>query len=318
MTETVLHPAYVYDLLAEPRSFAEVDRLQLDLSAARSQGAVPDTIILCEHPPTLTLGRASDAAAELVGGEEPYRALGWEVLRADRGGRSTWHGPGQLVCYPILDLRDHGKDLRQYAHDLERVLIEALADARDQRGRRRGPRARRRLGRGPQDRVTRHPRRQLGRAPRLRAQRRLRPRRVRALPRRAASTRRRSRASRRSSAATSGSPTRAAPCSTRSRACSRSSCRRSPPDAPHRRHHDLLVEPGAVRGVLRRGPRDAPRPRRGRLLGAPRRRRDPRRGRREAARARPRLLRAGRHPRAHRGRRLRRASSARSWVAASS
>jgi lipoate-protein ligase B len=128
MTEAVLHPAYVYDLLAEPRSFAEVDRLQLDLSAARSQGAVPDTIIVCEHPPTLTLGRASDAAAELVGGEEPYRALGWEVLRADRGGRSTWHGPGQLVCYPILDLRDHGKDLRQYAHDLERVLIEALAE----------------------------------------------------------------------------------------------------------------------------------------------------------------------------------------------
>jgi lipoate-protein ligase B len=128
MTETVVHPAYVYDLLAEPQSFAEVDRLQLDLSAARSQGAVPDTIILCEHPPTLTLGRASDAAAELVGGEEPYRALGWDVLRADRGGRSTWHGPGQLVCYPILDLRDHGKDLRRYSHDLERVVIEALAE----------------------------------------------------------------------------------------------------------------------------------------------------------------------------------------------
>jgi len=128
MTDAVLHPAYVYDLLAEPRPFAEVDRLQLELSAARSQGAVPDTIILCEHPPTLTLGRASDPAAELVGGEEPYRALGWDVVRADRGGRSTWHGPGQLVCYPILDLRDHGKDLRQYAHDLERVLIEALAE----------------------------------------------------------------------------------------------------------------------------------------------------------------------------------------------
>jgi lipoate-protein ligase B len=120
-------PAYVYDLLAEPRAFAEVDRLQLDLSAARSQGAVPDTIVLCEHPPTLTLGRASDAEAELTDGEPAYRALGWEVLRADRGGRSTWHGPGQLVCYPILDLRDHGKDLRRYAHDLEQVVIAALA-----------------------------------------------------------------------------------------------------------------------------------------------------------------------------------------------
>ena len=126
MSEGVTYPAYVYDLLAEPRPFAEVDELQIDVAAARSQGAVPDTIILCEHPATLSLGRASDAEAELPGGEEVYRALGWDVLRADRGGRSTWHGPGQLVCYPILDLRDHGKDLRQYAHDLERVVIEAL------------------------------------------------------------------------------------------------------------------------------------------------------------------------------------------------
>jgi lipoate-protein ligase B len=122
-----LHPAYVYDLLAEARPFADVDRLQLELSAARSQHAIPDTIVLCEHPPTLTLGRASDAAAELIGGEDAYRALGWDVVRADRGGRSTWHGPGQLVCYPILDLHDHGKDLRRYAHDLEQVVIEALA-----------------------------------------------------------------------------------------------------------------------------------------------------------------------------------------------
>jgi lipoate-protein ligase B len=128
MSEPVTHPAYVYDLLAAQRPFAEVDELQVELAAARSQHAIPDTIILCEHPPTLTLGRASDAEAELVGGEDAYRALGWEVLHANRGGRSTWHGPGQLVCYPILDLRDHGKDLRQYAHDLERVVVEALAE----------------------------------------------------------------------------------------------------------------------------------------------------------------------------------------------
>jgi lipoate-protein ligase B len=128
MSEPVIHPAYVYDLLGEPRPFAEVDALQVELAAARSQWAIPDTVILCEHPPTLTLGRASDAETELIGGEDAYTALGWEVLRADRGGRSTWHGPGQLVCYPILDLRDHGKDLRQYAHDLERVVIEALAE----------------------------------------------------------------------------------------------------------------------------------------------------------------------------------------------
>ena len=122
-----VHPAYLYDLLGRPRPFAEVDRLQLDPAAARSQGAVPDTVVLCEHPPTLSLGRASDAERAWPEGAAAYRALGWEVLRADRGGRSTWHGPGQLVCYPILDLRDHGKDLRRYAHDLERVVIDALA-----------------------------------------------------------------------------------------------------------------------------------------------------------------------------------------------
>ena len=134
-----LHPAYVYDLLAGPRPFAEVDSLQLDLAAARSQGAVPDTVVLCEHPPTLTLGRASDAEAELPAGEAAYRELGWEVLRADRGGRSTWHGPGQLVCYPILDLRDHGKDLRRYAHDLERALVLALGDIGIEATTREGP-----------------------------------------------------------------------------------------------------------------------------------------------------------------------------------
>ncbi len=121
-----MHPAYVYDLLAEPRPFAEVDRLQLELAAARSQGAVPDTIVLCEHPRRSASG-ARPMPTPSFGGEDAYRALGWEVLRADRGGRSTWHGPGQLVCYPVLDLRDHGKDLRRYAHDLERVVIDALA-----------------------------------------------------------------------------------------------------------------------------------------------------------------------------------------------
>ena len=88
--DELARPAYLYDLLAEPRAFVDVDRLQLELAAARSQGAVPDTIVLCEHPPTLSLGRASDAEAELPAGEAAYRKLGWDVLRADRGGRSTW------------------------------------------------------------------------------------------------------------------------------------------------------------------------------------------------------------------------------------
>ena len=120
-------PAYVLDLLREPTPYDRAVELQIDLAAARSQGAVPDTIVLCEHPPTLTLGRSSDPAVELPDGEGAIRELGWEVVRSRRGGRSTWHGPGQLVCYPILDLREHGKDLRAYSDRLELVIVRALA-----------------------------------------------------------------------------------------------------------------------------------------------------------------------------------------------
>jgi lipoate-protein ligase B len=120
--------AYLYDLLAEPVPYARATALQLDLAAARSQGAIPDTVILLEHPPTLTIGRSTDLAAELPLGTAGYEALGWDVVTTPRGGRATFHGPGQLVGYPILDLRSHGQDLRRYVHDLERVLVLAAGD----------------------------------------------------------------------------------------------------------------------------------------------------------------------------------------------
>jgi lipoate-protein ligase B len=130
--------AYVYDLLGSPLAYGEADALQRNLAAARSQGAVPDTIVLCEHPPTLTLGRSSDDE-ELPLGRDGYARLGWEICETDRGGRSTWHGPGQLVAYPILDLREHGKDLRRYAHDLEQSLVLALGDLGIEATTREGP-----------------------------------------------------------------------------------------------------------------------------------------------------------------------------------
>jgi lipoate-protein ligase B len=133
-----LAPAYVYDLLGTPLAYDEADSMQRNLAAARSQGAIPDTIVLCEHPPTLTLGRSSDES-ELPLGRAAYAALGWDIAGTDRGGRSTWHGPGQLVGYPILDLREHGKDLRRYAHDLERLLVLALADMGIEATTREGP-----------------------------------------------------------------------------------------------------------------------------------------------------------------------------------
>jgi len=87
-----------------------------------SQGAIPDTVVLLEHPPVVTLGRRADAG-ELHLPEE----VDVEIVETDRGGKSTYHGPGQLVCYPILDLRRHGQDVRRYCRELEESLIRTLA-----------------------------------------------------------------------------------------------------------------------------------------------------------------------------------------------
>ena len=87
-----------------------------------SQGAIPDTVVLLEHPPVVTLGRRADAG-ELHVPED----VEIEIVETDRGGKSTYHGPGQLVCYPILDLRRHGQDVRRYCRELEESLIRTLA-----------------------------------------------------------------------------------------------------------------------------------------------------------------------------------------------
>jgi lipoyl(octanoyl) transferase len=88
-----------------------------------SQGAVPDTVLLLEHPPVVTLGRRTDTASELH--VPPEAAV--EVVETDRGGRSTYHGPGQLVCYPILDLKRHGRDVKRYVRSLEQALVETVS-----------------------------------------------------------------------------------------------------------------------------------------------------------------------------------------------
>src|SRR4029079_15752837 len=103
--------------------YLEAWELQRSLAGAVSQGAIPDTIVLLEHPPVVTLGRRTDETAELHVPED----ADVEVVETDRGGKSTFHGPGQLVCYPILDLKRHGCDVRQYARNLEEALIGTLA-----------------------------------------------------------------------------------------------------------------------------------------------------------------------------------------------
>jgi lipoate-protein ligase B len=96
--------------------------LQRSLAAAVSQGAIPDTVLFLEHPPTITLGRRTEAGEVHVPVDAEVA-----VVETDRGGRSTYHGPGQLVCYPILDLKRHGKDVKKFCRDLEESIIRTLA-----------------------------------------------------------------------------------------------------------------------------------------------------------------------------------------------
>src|SRR5437867_3098297 len=105
-----------------PTPYRDAWQLQRSLAAAVLQGAIPDTVVLLEHPPVVTLGRRTDERELHV----PEGAE-IEVVETDRGGKSTYHGPGQLVCYPILDLRRHGKDVKLYVRDLEEALILTLA-----------------------------------------------------------------------------------------------------------------------------------------------------------------------------------------------
>ena len=112
--------AYVLDLGLVP--YQEAWDVQRSLAGAVSQGAIPDTVIFLEHPPVVTLGRRTDAGELHV----PESAE-VEVVETNRGGKSTYHGPGQLVCYPILDLKRHGKDVKKYVRDLEEALIRTLA-----------------------------------------------------------------------------------------------------------------------------------------------------------------------------------------------
>jgi lipoyl(octanoyl) transferase len=88
-----------------------------------SQGAIPDTVLFLEHPPVVTLGRRTDESAELHLPESTEV----DIVETDRGGKSTYHAPGQLVCYPILDLKRHGRDVKRYVRDLEQAIVRTIA-----------------------------------------------------------------------------------------------------------------------------------------------------------------------------------------------
>jgi lipoyl(octanoyl) transferase len=106
--------------------YAEAWKMQKELVRLRKKDLAPDTFLMLEHPPVFTVGRAAKDAANLGAGEEYLRSLGAEVFWSDRGGDATFHGPGQIVGYPILRLRV--LDTHGYLRDLEEVLIRVLGD----------------------------------------------------------------------------------------------------------------------------------------------------------------------------------------------
>jgi lipoyl(octanoyl) transferase len=107
--------------------YDEARVLQKRLEAARLDDEIPDVVLLLEHPPVYTKGRRT-TPDELPMGEGWYRMQGIEVTDTDRGGRVTYHGPGQLVGYPLVSLRAYGDDVHDYIRRMERVMIDSLSE----------------------------------------------------------------------------------------------------------------------------------------------------------------------------------------------
>jgi lipoyl(octanoyl) transferase len=91
-------------------------------------GGGPERLLLVEHPPVITFGRRAGVERNLLASDEQLAMLGVEVVQSDRGGDITFHGPGQIVAYPIVRLNDHGLSVGAYVQTLERAVMAALGD----------------------------------------------------------------------------------------------------------------------------------------------------------------------------------------------
>ncbi|MFN8556394.1 MAG: lipoyl(octanoyl) transferase LipB [Dehalococcoidia bacterium] len=106
--------------------YADALALQRNLHERRKRGEMGDTLLLTQHRPVFTLGSGADRA-NLLAPEAEVRRRGIEVAAVERGGDITYHGPGQLVAYPILDLRGFGRDVHRYIRGLEQTALDLLA-----------------------------------------------------------------------------------------------------------------------------------------------------------------------------------------------
>jgi lipoyl(octanoyl) transferase len=110
-------------------SYAEALALQRSLVEDRRAGRIDDTLLLVEHPHVITLGvRGDGGRSHVLAAPEALAAAGIDVLETGRGGDITYHGPGQIVGYPIIDLDPDRRDVHRYVRDLEEVLIRVAAD----------------------------------------------------------------------------------------------------------------------------------------------------------------------------------------------
>ena len=107
--------------------YNEAWNLQRDLAEARVRGEIPNTLLLLEHPPTYTLGRRG-GDSDLLLPVQDLKLHGATVINVDRGGQATFHGPGQLVAYPILNLKEWGRGPLRYVRTLESILIGVLQE----------------------------------------------------------------------------------------------------------------------------------------------------------------------------------------------
>ena len=120
-----IRPCRILDL--GRMGFREAFDLQVELVRGRKAGEVCDQLLFVEHPPTITLGRNADGS-NVLAPAAVLRERGFDVVETDRGGDVTYHGPGQLVAYPIFDLREWRRDVGAYMRALEEVVMLTLAD----------------------------------------------------------------------------------------------------------------------------------------------------------------------------------------------